>query len=89
MISECFFNQQVSDYLQHIAIFFEVSAIFLVWRDFRMYESDVGATGRMTMMTGLSGPKKNRKPQLVSAFVIGGIAVLLEAYQLATQYFGC
>lgn len=84
-----FFNQQISDGLQHVAIFFEVTAIYLVWRDFAKYEADVAATGRRAMVTGLSGPKKDRTPDLRNAFVIGGIAVCLEVYQLATQYFGC
>ncbi len=87
--SECFFDQQISDYVQHVAIFFEVMAIYLVWRDFQMFESDVVATGLRAMVTGMSGPKTNRKPQLTKALVIGAFAVALEAYQLATQYPGC
>ena len=46
MTVECFFNQQASDALQHIAFFFEVGAIYLVWKDYKNRESDLGRKGR-------------------------------------------
>lgn len=89
MISECFFNQPASDFLQHLALVFEITAIWLVWRDYTIFRSDVARTGRMGMLTGLPGPRKSRRVGLAVAFTIGGIAILMEIYQLATQYLGC
>ncbi len=89
MTEVCFFNQQASDILQHIAVLFEVSAIFLVWRDYKIRESDLSATGARAMFTGLSGPRVKRTKELIYAFVIGAIAVCMELYQLASQYLGC
>ncbi len=84
-----FFNQQASDVLQHIAVFFEVGAIFLVWRDYKIRESDLSKKGRGTMIAHMSVPHAKRTKELIYAFVIGAIAVCMELYQLASQYSGC
>ena len=89
MTEVCFFNQQASDVLQHIAVFFEVGAIFLVWRDYKIRESDLSKKGRGGMLTGLPWPHEKRTKELIYAFVIGAIAVCMELYQLASQYLGC
>lgn len=89
MIDVCFFNQQASDVLQHIAVIFEVSAMYLVWRDYKIRESDLSRKGLGTMVAGLPMPHAKRTKELISAFVIGAIAVCMELYQLASQYSGC
>ena len=89
MTEVCFFNQHASDVLQHIAVFFEAGAIFLVWRDYKIRESDLSSTGRRAMVTGLSGPRMKRTKELIYAFVIGAIAICMESYQLTSQYLGC
>ena len=89
MTDMCFFNQQASDVLQHIAVFLEVSAICLVWRDYKIRESDLSKKGRGTMLAGLPVPHAKRTKDLTFALVIGAIAVCMEFYQLASQYWGC
>ena len=89
VISECFFNQPVSDCLQHFALIFEVTAIWLVWRDYKIFRADVARTGRAASLTRMPGPRISRRPALAGAFTIGSIAILMEIYQLATQYLGC
>ena len=88
MIDLCFFNQQWSDLLQHIAVIFEVSAIYLVWRDYKISESDLSKKGRAAI-AGRYVPHAKRTKELNFAFVIGAIAVCMELYQLASQYSGC
>lgn len=89
MTIECFFSQQVSDVLQHIAVFFEVSAIYLVWKDYKNRESDIARKGRSAMVAGLPMPHPKRTAELLFAYTIGGIAVCMELYQLASQYWSC
>ncbi len=88
MIEACFFNQQWSDWLQHVAVVMELTAIGLVYRDYKMYRSDIGRQQRFAI-GGIAAPKISRVRGLVWALVIGGIAVLFEFYQLLTQYIGC
>ena len=89
MALECFFSQQVSDVMQHIAVFFEVSAIYLVWQDYKNRELDLAKKGRGAMLTGLPIPHLKRTKELITAYVVGVIAVLMELYQLASQYWSC
>ena len=89
MAIECFFNQQISDALQHIAVFFEVSAIYLVWKDYKNRESDLTSKGIGTMVTGLPIPHSKRTKELITAYIVGVIAVFMELYQLASQYLSC
>ena len=88
MTNVCFFNQQVSEFLQHIAVIFEVSAMYLVWRDYKIRESDLSKKGRAAI-AGQHVPHAKRTNELIFAFVIGAIAVCMELYQLASQYSGC
>jgi len=88
MTNVCFFNQQMSDCLQHIALFFEVSAVYLVWQDHRIRESDLSKKSRAAM-AGMNVPHAKRTKGLIFALVIGAIAVCMEIYQLASQYLGC
>ena len=81
-----FFNQQASDVLQHIAVFFEIGALGLVWRDYKIRESDLQKKGRGTSLVGVPVPHEKRTKGLVFAFVVAVVAVLMEAYQLASQY---
>ncbi len=85
----CFFHEYASDVLQHIALFFEVCAVVLVWRDYQTRNSDLASTGRFAMVTGLSGPRVKRAKELTYAFVIGAIAIGMESYQLVSQYTDC
>jgi len=89
MTVECFFDQQVSDVLQHIAVFFEVGAIYLVWKDYKNRELDLARKGIATMVTRLPIPHSKRTKELLIAYNIGGIAVCMELYQLASQYWSC
>jgi hypothetical protein len=41
------------------------------------------------MLTGLSIPHDKRIKGLLVALALGVIAVFMEIYQLASQYFGC
>ena len=88
MTDVCFFNQQMADFLQHIAVFLEVSAVYLVYRDYKIRESDLAKKGR-SAMAGLYTPHVKRTNELIFAYVIGTIAVCMEFYQLASQYWGC
>ena len=88
----CFFNEQTSDILQHIAVVMEIGAIWMVYRDRRTYELDIGIQQRSSL--ALSGSRMPsapgfRKPEFRLALLVGGVAVLFELYQLATQHFGC
>ena len=89
MTEVCFFNQQTSDVLQHIAVGLEVLAIYLVCRDYGKREFDLAIKGRSAMlgMFSLPMPHKKRIVGLILALVIGLIAVGMEFYQLASQYF--
>lgn len=90
MTVECFFNQQLSDALQHIALIFEIGAIYLVWKDYKKRISDLEAQGKKGFITmGMSGPTPKRTKELYFAYSIGMIAVCMEVYQLATQYLSC
>jgi len=89
MTLECFFSKEISDVLQHIAVFFEVGAIFLVWKDYKNRESDLASKGISTMVTGLSVPHSKRSKELLFAYIVGVVAICMELYQLASQYWGC
>ena len=85
-----FFNEQASDLLQHVAVILEIIAIYLVFRDRKVYDADIGHHQRAAVsMFGTAMPKTNRAPQFRSALIVGGVAVTFELYQLATQYLGC
>ncbi len=86
----CFFDTQVSDVLQHIAIFFEIGAVYIVWNDYRKRNEDLNSHSKKALITrGFGGPAPSRRKELVVAYVIGFIAILMELYQLLTQYFAC
>jgi hypothetical protein len=87
--SECFFNQPVSDLLQHIAVFFEIAAIYLVWIDHRNREDDLTKKGKASIITRFPLQHKKRTKELIIGLVVGFIAVLMELYQLASQYLQC
>ena len=42
MSSVCFFNVQASNLLQHVAVVLEISAIYLVYRDRKIFDADIG-----------------------------------------------
>ncbi len=88
VISECIFDQQVSDYLQHVAVAFEISAVVLLILDRRNYQSDTGRQFRASI-AGATLPKKTRSTEFRIAIGVGVLAVLMEIYQLLTQYLGC
>ena len=88
MSDVCFFNDQASEVLQHVAVVLELSAMYLVYRDRRIYVSDTGRQFRASV-AGVTMPKKNRVPEFRSALIVGAVAVTFELYQLATQYLGC
>jgi len=88
MPNVCFFNQQVSEFLQHIAVIFEVSAIYLVWRDYKIRESDLSKKSRAAI-AGRNVPHAKRTKGLIFALVIGAIAICMEVYQLVSQYLAC
>lgn len=93
MTDVCFFNQQVSDVLQHIAVTFEVSAMYLVWRDYKQRNSDIRRKDRVEFVFGkptvVLVPSNKRTKEFIFACVIGTIAVCMEFYQLVSQYSGC
>jgi len=89
MTEVCFFNEQASNCLQHIAVFFEIGAMLLILRDYKLRESDLAKKGRGTALTGMSIPHAKRTKGFIFGLVIGGLAILMESYQLASQYFGC
>jgi hypothetical protein len=86
---ECFFNTKASDVLQHISILLEVSAFYLICKDYRTRERDLASKGRGTMVTGLSVPHPKRRKELFFAYIVAVIAILMELYQLLTQYCSC
>ena len=86
---DCFFNQQISDFLQHIALFFEIAAVYFVWRDHHNRTKDLAAKARQGMLTRGLGPTKKRTNELVIALIVGAIAIAMESYQLLAQYYGC
>jgi len=90
MTSACFFNQQASDCLQHVAIVFEVMAIVMLIRDRYLYKLDTGRQQRASGV-GVTLPRKRRSTEFWTAVVVGGFAVLMEIYQLLSQpqYLGC
>ncbi len=88
-MSICFFNQEASDLLQHIAICFEISAIYLIARDYKIRESDIQKKGRGTFIAHMPVPHNKRRNELTFAYIIAGVAILMEAYQLISQYMGC
>jgi len=85
----CFFDTQVSDILQHIAIFFEIGAVYILWSDYKKRNQDLHAKTMQGLMTGGLGPTPSRRKELVVAYIIGFLAILMELYQLLTQYFAC
>lgn len=89
MTLECIFSNEISDALQHIAVFFEVGAIFLVWKDYKNRESDLASKGIATMVTGLAVPHHKRSKELFFAYIVGVVAICMELYQLASQYWSC
>lgn len=89
MTEVCFFNQPMSDFLQHIAVFFEVGAIYLVWQDYKIRESDLSEKGELTMIMELPVSHPKRTWELIFAFGIGVVAILMELYQLLSQYLSC
>jgi len=93
MTDMCFFNQQVSDMLQHIAVFLEVSAILLVWHNYKQRSSDISEMNRVEgvfgKMTPVLVPPNKRTKEYILAYVFATIAVFMEIYQLASQYLGC
>lgn len=74
--------------MQHIAVFLEGGAIFLVWRDYKIRESDLSKKGRAAI-AGRHVPHAKRTNELIIALVIGVIAVGMEFYQLISQYSDC
>jgi len=86
MTESCFFNVETSNFLQHIAVFFEVVAIYLLYRDRRIFDSDKGRIARISMMTHGLAPKKDRSIEFRVAVAVGLVAVGMEIYQLLSQY---
>lgn len=92
MNSVCFFNEQASNVLQHVAVVLEISAIWMVYIDRGIYVADMGLQQRSSLAlsgTRLPSAPGFRKPEFRRALIVGGVAVLFELYQLATQYLGC
>jgi len=83
-----FFDQQISDGLQHVAVLFEISAVFLLVKDFRNYTNDAKRLQRAAT-AGAVLPRNRRSTEFWIAVVVGGFAILMELYQLATQYWHC
>ena len=79
MSGVCFFNEQASDILQHVAVGLEMLAIYLVYRDYKMFGADIGRQWRVSVSpSGKAWPKKSRVPQFRSALIVGVIAVMFE-----------
>jgi len=77
-----------SDILQHVAVLFEISAVALLFQDYRTYRSD-SAHQQRAAVAGMILPKRLRSTEFRIAVVVGAIAIAMEVYQLATQYLHC
>lgn len=76
--------------MQHIAIFFEIGAVCILYADYKRREKDFAAKSRRDLVThGFGGPAPSRKKELMVAYIVGFLAILMELYQLLTQYLAC
>lgn len=89
MNDACFFNVEAANFLQHIAVVFEFAAIGLLYSDRKTYDSDIGRSRRLSVLSNIPAPKKDRSVEFRMALVVGVLAVLMEIYQLLSQYIGC
>jgi len=84
----CLLDQTIADSLQHVAMLFEIAAILLIGKDYKIRMSD----GKHALRTSellpifMTDQMPQRLKELKCAYVIGIIAVIMEAYQLLTQY---
>ena len=69
----------------------EISAVYLVWRDWKHRNADIGQVQRASRISlpFMSPPAPKRTWGFVVALVVGVIAIGMESYQLATQYSAC
>lgn len=86
--SVCILCEQVANWLQHIAVPFELLAIIFVFWDRRIYLSDTERPFRASL-AGMTLPKVNRIKGFYFAVFFAISAFAMELYQLATLRFGC
>ena len=87
---ECFFNEDASNFLQHVAITFEIVAVYLVFHDHQRWLGDARSHQRRAAIPfGTAVPLNKRSKELRIAIVIGLLAIDMEGYQLITLHWGC
>ena len=80
------FNTQVSDFLQHVALVLEVTALTLISIDFRNYELDRSKADKFSYVSLASDVTPDRSNLMKCGILAAFIAILFEFYQLLTIY---
>ena len=82
-----FFQNDIADFLQHIAIIFEISAGILVWYDLRQHRKDRGLTPLRIATSGYMSGIRDRSNWFYIGIGLAVIAIIMELYQLGCIYF--
>lgn len=85
-----FFNQPAANFLQHLAVILEGTAMYLILSDLKIYRGDrddaeifnFWAEGEIHM------PTKDRSSRIKTGIAAAAIAFSFEIYQLATLHLG-
>lgn len=82
-----FFNNDTANFIQHIAIVFEILGLFLVIRDLKHHKKDKKpsalAMGTGGFLTGI----RDRSKGFYFGIALATLAIFMELYQLACIYF--
>jgi len=82
-----FFDNNIANILQHIAVVLEMSAFAMIIFDLKGHRKDQAMSPlRMVTQGNLSGIK-DRSKWFYIGIAIAGVAILMELYQLGCIYF--
>ena len=81
-----FFDNDIANFLQHIAIIFEVSAVVMVVFDLKHHQKDKGLSPLRMATQGYISGIKDRSNWFFIGIFLAAIAILMELYQLGCIY---
>ena len=82
-----FFDNDIADILQHIAVFLEISAGVLILYDLKQHQKDRGLSSLRIASRGYTSGIKDRSNWFYIGIFLAFIAILMELYQLGCIYF--
>ena len=80
-------KNEVANFIQHIAVIFEVLSLVLVIYDLKCHKKDRGLNPLRMVTSGYISGIKDRSKGFYIGIGLASLAILMELYQLACIYF--